>query len=234
MDRPQSDVLTATPFEIKGSMLTLLELRLHSTGLDAIAQHLAEKVAKAPGMFRSAPIVVDLQALGQVDGLDLAGLAAVMRGHGLVPVGVRGGSPALQAAAVEAGLGLLTAERRSETRPVPAKAAAAGGKTRVVTQPVRSGQQIYADGGDLVVLAAVSPGAEVLADGNIHVYGPLRGRALAGAHGDRTARIFCQCLEAELVSIAGHYRLFEELDPALRGHAAQVFEDGDNLMLQPL
>ena len=91
-----------------------------------------------------------------------------------------------------------------------------------MTQPVRSGTQIYARGADLVVTAAVSPGAEIIADGNIHVYGALRGRALAGAAGDVDARIFCSRLEAELVSIAGHYLVSEQLPPEQQGFPVQI------------
>ena len=100
---------------------------------------------------------------------------------------------------------------------------------RLITQPVRSGTQVYARGGDLVVTAAVSPGAELVADGNIHVYGPLRGRALAGAGGDAEARIFCSRLEAELVSIAGRYLVSEQLPPELHGAPVQIALVDDQL-----
>lgn len=107
--------------------------------------------------------------------------------------------------------------------------------TRVITQPVRSGQQIYARGGDLILLAPVSCGAEVLADGHIHAYAPLRGRALAGVNGDTTARIFCQALDAELVSVAGHYRVFEPQPPEeTRGKPVHIYLEGERLMIVPL
>jgi septum site-determining protein MinC len=104
-------------------------------------------------------------------------------------------------------------------------------KTRLVTQPVRSGSQIYARGADLIVTAAVSPGAEIMADGNIHVYGPLRGRALAGAAGDVEARIFCGRFEAELVAIAGHYLVSEQMPPEERGLAVQIALVNDRLTI---
>jgi len=104
----------------------------------------------------------------------------------------------------------------------------------VVSTPVRSGQQIYARGGDLVVLAPVSAGAEVLADGHLHVYGALRGRALAGVQGDREARIFCQQLGAELLSIAGSYMVSERLPPEMMGRAVQVRLDGEHLRIEAL
>jgi septum site-determining protein MinC len=106
---------------------------------------------------------------------------------------------------------------------------------KIVTSPVRSGQQIYAKGCDLIVLAPVSRGSEVLADGNIHVYGPLRGRALAGILGDKSARIFCQQLEAELLSIAGCFKLSEDLPELKDKSTKQVYlDEQESLCIQPL
>jgi septum site-determining protein MinC len=111
---------------------------------------------------------------------------------------------------------------------------AAGSPARLLTQPVRSGRQVYAHGGDLVVMSSISPGAELLADGHIHVYGALRGRALAGVSGDLTARIFCRSLEAELVSVAGYWRVREDIPEAIIGKPAQVFLDGEKIAIEPL
>ena len=104
----------------------------------------------------------------------------------------------------------------------------------MITQPVRSGQQVYAPGGDLIVLAPVSAGSELLADGHIHVYGPLRGRALAGVRGDTNARIFCQSLEAELVSVAGQYKVAEDLRRQQWKEAVQISLEGDSLKIEAL
>jgi septum site-determining protein MinC len=107
--------------------------------------------------------------------------------------------------------------------------------TKVIDQPVRSGQRVIARGGDLIVLAAVNAGAEIIAEGNIHVYAPLRGRALAGVSGDTNARIFCQQMEAELVAVAGNYRVFEDNMPRdIRGKTVQVYLDGEQLIVEPL
>jgi septum site-determining protein MinC len=111
---------------------------------------------------------------------------------------------------------------------------AAGSPARLLTQPVRSGRQVYAHGGDLVVMSSISPGAELLADGHIHVYGALRGRALAGVSGDLTARIFCRSLEAELVSVAGYWRVREDIPEAIIGKPAQVFLEGERIAIEPL
>jgi septum site-determining protein MinC len=104
----------------------------------------------------------------------------------------------------------------------------------VITQPVRSGRQVYAHQGDLVVLATASPGAELLADGHIHVYGPLRGRALAGVSGDTRARIFCRSLEAELVSVAGYWRVRDDIPEDLIGKPVQIFLEDERVMIEPL
>ncbi|HQQ71365.1 MAG TPA: septum site-determining protein MinC, partial [Alicycliphilus sp.] len=163
------------------------------------------------------------------------------------PVAVRGGSPAQMAAAHAAGLIAAPDVPAGRAQPrevirevvrevpvqVPVPAPAPG--SLVVDKPLRSGQQVYARGSDLVVLAMVSFGAEVIADGNIHVYAPLRGRAIAGARGDTSARIFSTCLEPQLVSVAGIYRTTEtELPDNVRGKPAQVRLDGEKLLIEPL
>lgn len=104
----------------------------------------------------------------------------------------------------------------------------------LIDKPVRSGQQIYARDTDLIVMGQVGPGAEVIADNNIHIYGPLRGRALCGVSGNTSTRIFCQSLEAELVSVAGNYRMLETIPEELRGKPAQIWLDKDRLNIEPL
>lgn len=104
----------------------------------------------------------------------------------------------------------------------------------LVKRPVRSGQQLYARDTDLIVLGQIGPGAEIIADNNIHVYGPLRGRALCGVSGNQKARIFCQSLEAELVSVAGNYKLLEEIPEELRGKPAQISYADNKLLIEPL
>jgi len=172
-----------------------------------------------------------------------AGLA-LMKGGSIRELPMSSSAPNTAAAPVSAKGDDSTAtavQARIEAVTSPAPASSATDKTeksgtRTVYQPIRSGQQTYARNGDLIVLAAVNAGAEVVADGNIHVYAPLRGRALAGIHGDPRARIFCQSFEAELVSLAGHYRVFEEKVPAeLYRKAVQIYlNDKDQLTIEPL
>jgi len=198
--------------------MTLLELK--STDLGAIQAELTEKVAQSPAFFTQSPIVFGLDQLSDAEQkkLDLATLCDLCRELKLLPTAIRGGTPEQTGASLRLGLAVLPKGRRTaETTaaepteaPQPAAPSAAS-PTRIITTPIRSGQQIYARGGDLIVMAAVSAGAEVLADGNIHVYGALRGRALAGIQGDQNARIFCSSQEAELVAVAGQFMVDEML-----------------------
>jgi septum site-determining protein MinC len=206
-------------------------------------RELAAQVERSPRFFRNAPVVLDLKgADGFSEAVEFTEARDLLREQTLTLVGVQNAEPAQLAAATAAGLASFapsaTTPIRRTTRPSsdsspptaePASAPPSGHApppvrttTRIVTEPVRSGTQIYARGGDLIVTAAVSPGAEVMADGNIHVYGRLRGRALAGAAGDADARIFCTRLEAELVSIAGRYLVSEQLPAEHQGGPAQI------------
>ena len=155
-----------------------------------------------------------------------------MTKHGIIPVGVRNGNEQQTQAALTASLGSLNA--KAEQHKEPSIKNDKNSTSKLITQPVRSGQQIYAQNSDLVVLASVSAGAELLADGNIHVYGTLRGRALAGVSGNDQARIFCLKLEAELVSIAGIYKLRDDLQPPPGGQGAHIFLADDKLQINPI
>lgn len=238
--------------EIKGSMFTLPVLRLQSVDLNHIEQDLTQRLAQHLRFFQHAPVVIDLELLSQQAGtLDLPGLCALLRHSNLIPVGVKSASESQIDDAKSAGLAILkggsNVSPRELTEP-PAKAVekptktietvpapAAPAPTKVVSQPVRSGQQIYARGGDLIVLAAVNAGAEVIADGNIHIYAPLRGRALAGVQGDESASIFTQSMEAELVAIAGNYQVFED-GPAkdIFAKSVRVALDNTQIKITPL
>ncbi len=217
---------SASMFQLKGGLYPLTALQMLGADLPLFETQLAAKIQLAPKFFHRAPIVVDLQKL-HLSGveLDFKKLLDILIRHQLSPVGVKGGHKEQQAAATLAGLPIFQdggkdpvksseepALKTSTPSPSKVEAEIRGSNSKIVTEPVRSGQQIYVRGGDLIVLAPVSHGSELLADGNIHVYGPLRGRALAGVTGDETAHIFCQSLEAELVSIAGQYKISEDID----------------------
>lgn len=234
--------------ELKGGMFTLTVLRVLEADKRRIAEALAEKVQQAPVFFQNVPVILDLEPLAESNvELNFSGLLELIRGHGMVPLGIRNGSVNQQVQARQSGLGIfrdiqrekpaITGERKQKTELVEPETHSAeqnGPASQMVDRPVRSGQQIYAAQSDLVVVAQASAGSELLADGSIHVYGPLRGRALAGVNGNKKARIFCLSLEAELVSIAGVYRVFEDLDPKLKGQPAQIRLDNNELAVLPI
>ena len=241
-------------FEIKSANLPLVALRLKSTDLSALAAELARQYGDLPDFFDNEPLVIDLSALAANAGeLDFPALIALLRQHRLAPLAFKGGGDKQAAAALAAGLvaapdAVLT-RASAPTQPAPEPAAAptepeppqtpVALPALVIDKPLRSGQQVYARGRDLVVMAMVNAGAEVIADGHIHVYAPLRGKAIAGARGNADARIFALSLEPELISIAGIYRTTENaLPPEIWGHATQVRlvpgPDGERLVMEPL
>lgn len=241
---PRMSTTPSTPaIEFKGNLLTLMVLHLLDTDQERIAEQLAEKIAKAPGFFQHAPVIIDLQAVQSENNddensdVDLPKLVELLRANGLIPVAVRSGNPQQHETALNINLGILSdtkpirSQRYSEPEQVEVLVPSI---TKIVTQPIRSGQQIVALQGDLIVLSTVSHGAEILAHGHIHVYGALRGRALAGVNGDCEARIFCQHLDAELISVAGQYRVNEDLPENLRGKSVQIYLEDDSLKIETL
>jgi septum site-determining protein MinC len=212
---------------------------------------MARRLGATPDFFDNDPVVIDLSALEDPHhALDLPSVCLMLRTYRMLPVAVRGANEHQLAQASQAGLFeardlsiQAPAATRVETvvqevirevevvREVPT----GSGSAMVIDKPVRSGQHVYAKGRDLIVLAMVNPGAEIMADGHIHVYAPLRGKAIAGARGDEQARIFTSSLEAELISIAGTYRTSDTpLPPEVAGKPAQISLHGDKLVMQAL
>jgi septum site-determining protein MinC len=236
----------AYPFQVRGSLQTLLSLRLIAPGDPEFFAMLVDKIAHAPDFFRDAPVVLDVAPIAQTPPIDVVAFVAALRAHRLVPIGLQNGSAAWRDAAAAAGLARFGGGGQIADRPLdppPARRAAAPadvpapaprGPSLVVPEPVRGGQQVHAPDGDVVVLGAVGHGAEVAAAGHIHVYGPLRGRAFAGIGGDETAMIFCDQLDAELLSIAGVYMVNEAIDPRLINRRVRVTCEGDGLQLRPV
>ncbi len=227
--------------DLRSGALQALILRLPDPRDPAFYPALAEKVCLAPNFYKHAPVIVDLSDLADAPPFNIAEIGRRLRQHWLVPIGVQNGTDEQNLAALNAGLGVFVegqpaawcAADESESAPAAAAPAAASA-AKTVMQPVRSGRQIYAQGGDLVVMASVGAGAEILADGHIHVYGALRGRALAGVSGDDRARILCSSLEAELLSIAGVWITRDHIPNTLVGGRAQVLLDGDRVRVEPL
>lgn len=214
-----------SPFDMKAAHFTLPTLLIRDDDSESLDAFLAQQVAKLPQFFDQAPLVIDLSQYRSDDPLDsFPVLVGMIRGHGMVPVGVRGGSTeqCQQARLLELAIMPRLRGGNAEKAPRPAAAAPARSDTLVIDQAVRSGQRIYAEGGDLVLLAGVSSGAEVMADGHVHAYGPVRGRVLAGVRDNTNARIFCRDLGAELVAIAGRYRVNEDLPSQYLGRPVQI------------
>lgn len=230
------NLLKSQAFKLKGRLYTFTVLQLLSRDSVLFAQQLAEVIAKAPRLFDKTPVVLDCSALQDGD-IDLQALCQCMREHSLVPVAIQGANPFLTTLAQCQGLAVLNASSTHDKPLIEDSAQETATttesiKTKLQTTPVRSGQQVVSKGGDLVITASVSHGAELLADGNIHIYGTLRGRALAGISGDKQARIFCQSLEAELVSIAGFYRLSDAIEP--HSGPCQIYLQDEHIYIEPL
>lgn len=228
--------------EFKGRMLSLTRVRILDGNPTAIEAQLKTFTRSLGEAAEGLPLLLDAD-----DAVVLPPILAVMRAAGVQPLAVLDG--ALTESARASGLAVLSndllsdssvrvavagAGAPSDSAPAPSPPPAAAPQpsphrkpARVVTEPIRSGQQVYADGADLIVMTTVSPGAEVIADGCVHVYGPLRGRAVAGARGDSTARVFCRRMEAELLAVAGIYAVADQMQGALRGVAAQAYLSPD-------
>jgi len=239
------------PFRLRGANFNLLVLRLLDPRPEAVVPAIGDQFRRAPGFLRFAPVVLGLGDLEvPADQVDFQGLIAGLRGLEIVPIGTTGGTPELRNAAMAYGLPpIRSAGGKEAEEPAPAAAQAEPAPvppppplppagtvrpTMVVDQPVRAGQRVWAQGGDLVVTATVNAGGEVIADGNIHVYGALRGRAIAGGGDNAEARIFAQNFDPELISIAGYYAVREGLAGAPIGKAVQVRLTGERMRFDPI
>lgn len=242
-------------FQLKGSALTVVVLALIDYNPKTLAAELKEKIDQAPHFFDNSPVLISLEKLVTADQCkvlinNIAQLINICRELNLQPLGFTAVPEALLPCVQATGLAVLpTASERALKIPINESAKVTEAVvqervvieerlvqrvSRVITRPVRSGQQIYAEGADLIVLAQVSEGAEVLADGHIHIYGSLRGRALAGVKGDVEARIFCQQFEAELIAIAGNFVLQDSLPKELIKKPVQISLQGEKVIVEAL
>jgi septum site-determining protein MinC len=234
------------PIEIKISTVVAVSAILHSADPAALDGALLEMTGGVADFFEDDLTVIDVAALAaEGAAIDWAGLIALLKKYRLNAVAVRNASEPMRAAILAHGLSLDNAVKaRDEPTPAPAEAAATPAPaaaapaptpapapgSMIIDTPVRAGQRIYARGCDLIIMATVNNGAEIIADGSIHVYSSLQGRALAGASGNAEARIFALSMKPELVSIAGVYRTFEDgLAPELARNPAQIRLVGDRL-----
>ncbi|EHR39987.1 septum site-determining protein MinC [Alishewanella jeotgali] len=233
--------------ELKGSLFPLSVLHCSDLSISSLQSLLTAKLAQAPAFFYQAPIVINLQ--DNDSNPDFIALKQLFTELKLVLVGVTGANAAQKVAAQQAGLAVLQAGKSNTAKAVepapqsttPERSAPAqvvvqhqAMDSKIVEQNVRSGQQIYAKGADLIIKGAVGAGAEVIADGNIHIYGSLRGKAIAGASGDSSKRIYCYNMQAELVSIAGNYWLSHSLQGEFWGKPACIRWQGESLVISEL
>jgi len=236
--------------ELKVGQVGIANLRVREWDISKLAQEMRERVARAPKLFARAALIVDFGALSSLpDAAAANALLEALRGTGVLPVGLAWGSPENAALAAELGLPLLAKFRAQYGQPEPSTApvapapeqaaprvqeADASSPGLIQTLPVRSGQQLYARQRDLTVLSSVGAGAEVIADGSIHIYGPLRGRALAGANGNANARIFCRSFQAQLVAVAGQYKTLDDIPNELHGKPVQIWLENGDLKIEVL
>jgi septum site-determining protein MinC len=221
-------------FQFRTSFSACTVMQMTRYDLDQLAKQITITVSRAPNFFLGSPVILDLEGVNTIDQIDFLRIKQIFFDNNLVPVGVRGGTEVQHQAAVSAGIPLITIGKTKEAKVTQAaKKSTKMQITKLVTTPVRSGMTVYAKEGDLIVVAPVSAGAELLADGNIHVYGPLRGRALAGVQGNMNARIFCSTLKAELVAIAGYYLVKEDmLNLPVHTSTVQVFLDNEHVKIE--
>jgi septum site-determining protein MinC len=236
----------AFAFELKDTSLPLVTVVLHQPDAAVLVDELQQRLGDTPNFFDDDPVVIDLSPVrARGEPIAFADIVAALRKHRMRPSLVTGGSAAQMSDALAAGLAAapeavpppkprtLEVEVIREVEVV--REVALYVPALIIDKPLRSGQQAYAKGGDLIVHAAVNAGAEVLADGNIHVYGPLRGKAIAGSRGNTEARIFTTCLEPELIAIAGVYRTTETpLPKDVAGKPAMVRLVDGVLVMTPI
>lgn len=212
-------------------------------------QALDAQIARAPSFFDARPVIVDLAALPR-EQPDVAGLIQAMAGRGIRIIGTEGAHPSWHDVAKWGGPILSNGKGRpvevpdapqappENATPPPATAAAPEtapaepvAPSLVLAQTVRSGQSVVHEAGDVTIIGSVSSGAEIVAGGSIHIYGALRGRAIAGLGGSRQARIFCNRLHAELLAIEGVYKTADDMDPRLHGRSIQAWLDGEHMSI---
>jgi len=245
--------------ELKIGQVGIANLRIRTLDVARLTQEMHERVARAPKLFGRAAVILDFGGLTQLpDRATAQELVNGLRDAGVLPVALAYGTTETETLSEQLGLPLLAKFRaqyeRADTEPAappppaakkraaeapppvvaPAHASGPALPGRMQLTTVRSGQQLYAENCDLTVLSTVGAGAEVIADGSIHIYGTLRGRALAGAQGNEGARIFCRDFHAELVAIAGRYKVLDDIPDNLRGKAVQVWLDQDQIMIAAL
>jgi len=245
----EAPIYNKLALEFKSTSFSVPVIALYSAELKQVELQLKEKIAQAPDFFKNTPLLIDLKSCNSEDqAIDIPSLIKCLQRNNLCPIAISGGNDKQIKQALELHIpthNIRSANLNSSTHKLAVKNTeeildtpsneeiAPPVENMLVNKPVRSGQRIYAKG-DLTILSHVSAGAEVMAEGNIHIYGALRGRALAGAQGNTDCRIFCLNLQAELISIAGHYKISEEFDKTEHSQPTQIFLQKQALIIKNL
>ena len=205
-------------FRFKASFSPCISFELLHYDLEKIAAGLDSMVKPAQNFFSGSPVIIDIEKIKSTEKIDFNGIKKILSSHQIIAIGIRGGSTEQQMDAAALGLPMIKAQKSTAPIQEAAEPEKSASITKIITQPIRSGMQIFAKDSDLIITGQVSPGAELMADGHIHVYGTLRGRILAGANGNHDARIFCQAFEADLIAIAGYYLTRDEIKLPKNNH----------------
>ena len=247
----EAPIYNKPALEFKSTSFSTPVIVIYSTELKQVEMQLKEKIAQAPDFFKNTPLLIDLKDnTGEDQAIDIPNLIKCLQQNNLCPIGISGGNdeqikqalkhhiPTHNIRSTNVNSGRSTHKFAIDNTEKPQDNPTTGAiappvENMLVNQPIRSGQRIYAKG-DLTVLSHVSAGAEVMAEGNIHIYGSLRGKALAGVQGNTESRIFCLDLQAELISIAGHYKISEEFDKAEPHQPTQIFLQEQALIIKNL
>lgn len=218
----------ATKSDLKGSSFALSVLHLTEDNIESCLQFLQNKIEQAPAFFTHAPLVIDIEKAAQLD-IDFSALHQGIVKAGMIPVGITGcKTPVVKKQVTDAGFAVMSTSKSGYQAPAEMT------PTKVIRTPIRSGQQVYAKDGDLVILNHVSAGAEVIADGSVHIHGTCRGRIIAGANGQKGAMILCDDLQAELVSIAGNYYLSDQISADVWQHKVLITLQDEQLHLDKI
>lgn len=253
----EENTVESAAFQLKGGMYTLTTILLLTNDLNIFQTQIINKIQQAPNFFFKAPVIIDLKQVNQRQDdsqIDFLKLRHIIKENNLILIGIKNATETQQALAIKENLAILRennplnqktiltnppvkqqiSQQRAEKIEIKPTTDGSNNVNKIVSTPVRSGQQIYVPDGDLIITSSVSPGAELLADGNIHVYGTLRGRALAGINGNKQARIFCSSLEAELVSIAGEFKLSEDIEKQAWKIPVEIYLKEGHLQIREL
>lgn len=252
MNSPLNDSFTTDAAALKIRTLSVIVLNLYSSDFMEVSRQFEEKMSAGASFFQDSPLLLDLTDLAEDTSLGwIKRVNELAVRQGFIPVGITGESEAIRKEAMAAGIVCWPLQKvvlpgkvqepQSTPAVEPVKQTTNPQQdkeptyipTKIIEQPVRSGQRVYAKGGDVIVTSSVNPGGEVMADGNIHIYGSLKGRALAGVGGREDVKIFCQDLQADLVAIAGYYTIHEDLPTNCRGKAVKITLDGERLEIDP-